>query len=115
MCTAQVQEAKYSMDERARQYKSEKFDKMSRDAQEKIGEQSGALYRTVEQVPNALKKFGDEVSDFMNPKQAPGSEQSDTVSANYSKSSSEKSSKTDKKGKTESKGGTGGSKRQFYA
>ena len=51
----------------------------------------------------------------MNPKQAPGSEQSDTVSANYSKSSSEKSSKTDKKGKTESKGGTGGSKRQFYA
>ncbi len=114
MCTAQVQEAKYSMDERARQYKSEKFDKMSRDAQEKIGEQSGGLYRTVEQVPNALKKFGDEVSDFMNPKQ-PSQEQSDTVSANYSKSSSEKSSKTDKKGKTESKGGTGGSKRQFYA
>ena len=56
MCTAQVQEAKYSMDERARQYKSEKFDKMSRDAQEKIGEQSGGLYRTVEQVP--LKYVG---------------------------------------------------------
>ena len=102
--------------ERARQYKREKLDKMTRDAQAKIGEESGGLYRTSTQALDKLQEFGEDVGDFIHQrKDTSGSEQSDTQSANYSKSSSEKSSKTDKKGQKESKGGTGGSKRQFYA
>ena len=41
--------------------------------------------------------------------------QSDTVEANYSKSSSEKSSKSTSKAKKKGGEGTGGSKSQFYA
>ena len=112
-----IGEAVESGKERARQYKREKLDQFTREAQHKAGQTTGHVMGEFE---NAMA----ETQDFFerNTRSMPGRSQggdspetSDTVSANYSKSSSEKSSKTDKKGKKESKGGTGGSKRQFYA
>ena len=63
--------------ERARQYKREKLDKMTRDAQAKIGEQSGGLYRTSTQALDKLQEFGEDVGDFIHQrKDTSGSEQS---------------------------------------
>jgi len=106
---------------RARQYKREKLDKVTREAQDRVGQASGDAASGFE---TAMQENAEGFGEFMerNTRSMPGRAQggdspetSDTQSANYSKSSSEKSSKTDKKGQKESKGGTGGSKRQFYA
>ena len=112
-----VQEGVESAKQRARQYKREKLDEQTRAAQRNVGAVSGDAMSSFEMATEGVGDFIERNTRSM-PGRAQGGdspETSDTVSANYSKSSSEKSSKTDKKGKTESKGGTGGSKRQFYA
>ena len=111
-----VTEAKYKADERARQYKREKVDRQTRAAQRNIGEVSSDAMSSFEMGMEGVQDFVEKNTMSLRPSSTDDdSTISDTVSYNYSKSSSEKSSKTDKKGKKESKEGTGGSKKQFYS
>ena len=125
MCTSEVKEAKYNLDDRAKQFKRNKIDQMTRDAQSYAGDVSSKAHNyTMSGIENTLDATtgvaGREltrIANFVGNNQ--GSEGSgdvsDVASANYSKSSSEKASKTNKKGQKKTGEGTGGSKRQFYA
>ena len=97
-------------------YKKEKLDPMTESMQHNAGQVTGDMYDSFEMGMEGIGDFVERNTRSLMPQDEGGDSQtSDTVSANYSKSSSEKSSKTDKKSKTESKGGTGQTKREFYA
>ena len=96
-------------------YKKDKLDPLTEAAQRNIGEASSDAMNSFEMAMEGVQDFVEKNTMSLRQGDQSDDTASDTVSANYSKSSSERSSKTDKKGKTESKGGTGGSKRQFYA
>ena len=97
-------------------YKKEKIDPMTESMQHNAGQVTGDMYDSFEMGMEGIGDFVERNTRSLMPQDEGGASQtSDTVSANYSKSSSEKSSKTDKKSKTESKGGTGQTKREFYA
>jgi|TARA_R100001530_G_scaffold126141_1_gene94897 hypothetical protein len=91
--TQTLTDAKYSADQRARQYKREKLTPYGEDLQGKAGELTGGAYRTIEQIPNALADAGREINKGM---QAIGlmggggtdaQVPNDTSEANYSTSS----------------------------
>jgi len=96
-------------------YKKEKIDPMTESMQHNAGQVTGDMYDSFEMGMEGIGDFVERNTRSLMPQDEGGDQTSDTVSANYSKSSSEKSSKTDKKSKTESKGGTGQTKREFYA
>lgn len=96
-------------------YKKEKLDPMTESMQHNAGQVTGDMYDSFEMGMEGIGDFVERNTRSLMPQDEGGDQTSDTVSANYSKSSSEKSSKTDKKSKTESKGGTGQTKREFYA
>ena len=96
-------------------YKKDKLDPLTTAGQENWGEAGSDMFKSFEMGMEGIGEFVERNTRSLMPQDEGDETVSDTVSANYSKSSSEKSSKTDKKGKTESKGGTGKTKREFYA
>tara|TARA_R110002096_G_scaffold66118_5_gene161040 strand:- start:452 stop:877 length:426 start_codon:yes stop_codon:yes gene_type:complete len=79
------------------QWKNEKVDPWSRDIQSKAGEQTGAAYKTVKQIPDQLAKTGREIGEFLNPT-SPGESSDGSSEANYTARNSNKSNKTGSKG-----------------
>lgn len=128
MCTAGVKQARDTVSEGAKMAQKEAERRYQAEAQRasdtnisgKAMEQFEGGMRNVDSVGRVVgeeaERWGGAVASVFgmgsDEKQA---EVSDTVEANYSKSSSEKSSKSTSKAKKKGGEGTGGSKSQFYA
>ena len=128
MCTSGVkdavgaasEQAKQAKDEYGRRWEAEKSRIEDTNISGKAMEEFEGGMRGVEGVmkvaSDEVGRWGEAASNlFGMGKQESQAAQSDTVEANYSKSSSEKSSQTKSKAKKKSGEGTGGSKAQFYA
>ena len=125
MCVEELQKARTNVKKQSTRsasfkawdkYKTDKWDPLAAAGQKNVGEMSSDAMSSFEMGAEGVREFVEKNTMSLRPSSTDDdSTISDTVSYNYSKSSSEKSSKTDKKGKKESKEGTSGSKRQFYA
>ena len=129
MCTAGVKQAgsdiaegaKSAQKEAERRYQAEAQRASDTNISGKAMEQFEGGMRNVDSVGRVVGdeagRWGDALAGVMGMGQDKGTQQStsDTVEANYSKSSSEKSSKSSSKAKKKGGEGTGGSKSQFYA
>jgi hypothetical protein len=128
MCTAGVYEArdqategaKMAQKEAERRYQAEAQRASETNVSGKAMEQFEGGMRNVDSMGRVVgeeaQRWGDAAASIVGMgkgESAPA--QSDTVEANYSKSSSEKSSKSTSKAKKKGGEGTGGSKSQFYA
>ena len=97
-------------------YKKEKLDPMTESMQHNAGQVTGDMYDSFEMGMEGIGDFVERNTRSLMPQDEGGDSQtSDTVSANYTKSSSEKSSQTKSTAKKKGGEGTGGSKSQFYA
>tara|TARA_R110002074_G_scaffold379003_1_gene557045 strand:+ start:307 stop:699 length:393 start_codon:yes stop_codon:yes gene_type:complete len=128
MCTAGVKDAASSVSDSAKMAQKEAERRYQAEAQRasetnvsgKAMEQFEGGMRNVDSMGRVVgeeaQRWGDAAASIVGMgkgESAPA--QSDTVEANYSKSSSEKSSKSTSKAKKKGGEGTGGSKSQFYA
>jgi hypothetical protein len=84
-------------------------------AQHNAGQVTGDAYNSFTMAMEGVQDFVEKNTMSLRPQSDDTPEVSDTVSANYSKSSSEKSSQTKSTAKKKGGEGTGGSKSQFYA
>ena len=96
-------------------YKKEKLDPMTESMQHNAGQVTGDMYDSFEMGMEGIGDFVERNTRSLMPQDEGGDQTSDTVSANYTKSSSEKSSQTKSTAKKKGGEGTGGSKSQFYA
>ena len=120
MCTAGVKQAgrvasESFKDKAIRDDHQEQSSKATESAQRNAGQASGDMYDSFTMGMDGIGEFVEKNTRSLMPQSEDTPEVSDTQSANYSKSSSEKSSQSTSKAKKKGGEGTGGSKSQFYA
>lgn len=120
MCTAGVKDAlaegsESFKDKAIRDDHQKQYSKAMDSAQHNVGQASGDMYDSFQMGMEGVQEFVNRNTESLRPQSQDTPEVSDTQSANYSKSSSEKSSQSTSKAKKKGGEGTGGSKSQFYA
>ena len=120
MCTAGVKDAlaegsESFKDKAIRDDHQKQYSKAMESAQHNAGQVTGDAYNSFTMAMEGVQDFVEKNTMSLRPQSDDTPEVSDTVSANYSKSSSEKSSQTKSTAKKKGGEGTGGSKSQFYA
>ena len=81
--TQTISKAKYSADQRARQYKREKIDPQTEAAQHNVGQASGDMMSSFEQGMEGVGDFVERNTRSLRP-QSEDDQGSDTAEANYS-------------------------------
>ena len=86
--TQTISKAKYSADQRARQYKREKVDEQTRAAQSNIGEASSDAMKSFEMGMEGVQEFVERNTRSLMPQDSGDDQGSSSAEANYSSSSS---------------------------